>query len=440
MPDRTPPSTTAPGWPAGRFLRLGVVTAAVLVLCLGGWSAFAAISGAVVTEGRLKVLGERQVVQHLTGGIVAALEVREGDRVGAGQVLLRLDGRRLQAELAIVGNQLQETQARIARLEAEQDGAEAPRFPDDLRAAAAADPEVAAILHGQERLFTSRLERLHREREQLRERQLQIGDEIEGLDAERRALARQLDLLEQELRDQRSLLDRGLTQATRVLSLEREVARIEGEIGALTAATAQARGRITELDLQRSAVEGNRVEEAATQLSDLKATAADLRERRLELQETIGRLKVRAPRDGVVLGLSVFTVGAVVQPGEPVLWIVPTGDALVADVRIRPQDIDQVWPGQPARLHLAAANQRITPEIPSRVLRVSADALEDPATGQHYFTAELEVTDDARAQLGDIPVVAGMPVNAFIETGVRSPISYLMRPMTDFLSRSWRER
>ena len=427
-------------WSARRFMRLGLVTAAILVICVGGWSAFASISGAVVAEGRLKVLGERQVVQHLTGGIVAELNVREGDTVQAGEVVLRLDGRRLEAELSIVTNQLHETLARIARLEAEQDGAAAPAFTEELTSAAATDSEVAAILSGQERLFQTRLDRLHREQEQLRERQVQISDEIRGYEAEAQALSRQRDLVDQELRDLRSLLERGLTQAARVLSLERERARVEGELGSLAAAKAQARGRITELDLQRSALEGNRIEEAVAQLSDLKATAADLRERRLEILETIARLDVRAPRDGVVLGLTVFTIGAVVQPAQPVLYIVPTEDDLVAEARIRPQDIDQVWPGQPARLLLAAANQRTTPELDSVVLRLSADALEDPATGLTYYAAELAVTAEARAGLGDIPLVAGMPVDAFIQTEARTPISYLMRPMTDFLSRSWRER
>ena len=439
---RTSSSSSAASqtWSASRFMRLGLITAGVLVLCAGSWSAFASISGAVVADGRFKVQGERQVVQHLDGGIVAQLKVREGDEVEAGDVLMQLDGRHLEAELSIVKNQLYQTLARIARLEAEQDGLEKPEFPPELISAAATDPEIATIPIRQTRLFQSRLERLDREREQLRERQKQIADELDGLEAEAQGLSRQLELVDDELRDQRSLLDRGLTQSTRVLSLERERARFEAELGSLTAAQAQARGRIAELDLEYSSLGGDRVEEAVSNLSDLQSTAADLRERRLELLETISRLDVRAPRDGVVLDLSVFTIGAVVQSGEPVMYIVPTEDDLVVEARIAPEDIDQVWPGQEARLRLAAANQRTTPELDAAVRRVSADSLEDPATRQPYYAAELTMTDEAHEHLEDASLVAGMPVDAFIQTETRSPISYLIRPISDYLARSWRER
>ena len=435
----SPDAEPARRWSAGRPLRLGIAALLVLVVGFGGWAAFASIAGAVVAPGRLKVEGERQIVQHLDGGIVSELLVSEGDRVEAGEVLMRLDATRTRAELAIVESQLFEVMARIGRLEAEQTAADAPIFDRELLEAAAERPQVARLVEGQRSLYEARLETVARETAQLRERQTQIREEIRGSEAQRESLDRQLAFIEQELTDQRSLLERGLTQASRVLSLEREKARLEGQIGSLTAQAAQLRGRITEIDIQLTSREATRREEAITQLRDLRTSEAELKERRLSLTDTIERLEIRAPRSGVVLGLTVFTVGAVVRPAEPVMYVVPTGEALVVEARIEPIHIDQVYPGQPARLRFAAFNQRTTPEVGSTVLQVAPDALTDETTGLSYYPAELAISEDALGQLEGLTLVAGMPVDAFIQTGERSPISYLMRPLADFFQRAWRE-
>lgn len=426
-------------WDASFALRLGLLSVFVLVFGLGAWAAFASISGAVVASGRLKVQSERQVVQHLEGGVVDQILVKEGDIVEAGDVLVRLDDTQLRAELAIVESQLWETLARVARLEAEQASEPALRFNDDLLAAAAGSEDVAALVRGQQRLFEARLDTVRRETEQLRERQIQIRDEIGGAEAQRASLERQLDFIDEELEAQRTLLDRGLTQASRVLALEREKARLEGQAGGLTAQIAQSRGRITEIDIQLVGLEAVRIEEAITQLRDLKTNEAELRERRLSIVDTLDRLDIRAPRSGAVLGQTVFAERAVIRPAEPVLYIVPTNEALVVEARIEPQNVDQVYPGQPARLRFSAFNQRTTPEVDSAVLRVSADAFTDEQTGVSYYTADLAVTERTMAQLGDVTLVAGMPVDAFIQTGERSPLSYFMRPMADFFARSMRE-
>ena len=441
QPLSLPSPAADPGrrWSAGRPLRLGVAALLVLVVGFGGWAAFASIAGAVVAPGRLKVEGERQIVQHLDGGIVAEILVDEGEEVEAGEVLMRLDATRARAELAIVESQLFEVMARIGRLEAEQTGGDAPIFDDELIEAAAERPQVARLVEGQRSLHVARIETVARETEQLRERQTQIREEIRGSEAQRESLDRQLAFIEQELVDQRSLLERGLTQASRVLSLEREKARLEGQIGSLTAQAAQLRGRITEIDIQLTGREATRREEAITQLRDLRTSEAELKERRLSLTDTIERLDIRAPRSGIVLGLTVFTVGAVVRPAEPVMYVVPTEEALVVEARIEPIHIDQVFPGQPARLRFAAFNQRTTPEVGSTVLRVAPDALTDESTGVSYYPAELAISEDALNELGGLTLVAGMPVDAFIQTGERSPMSYLMRPLTDFFQRAWRE-
>jgi HlyD family secretion protein len=440
----TPLALPSPGaqetrWSASRPLRLGLLAVAVLVFGLGAWAAFASISGAVVAPGRLKVASERQVVQHLEGGVVDEILVKEGDVVEAGDVLIRLDDTQLRAELAIVESQLWETLARIARLEAEQALADRLRFAPELRAAAAMDEEVAAMLEGQRRLFEARRDTVLRETEQLRERQTQIREEISGAEAQRESLRRQLGFIEEELEDQRGLLERGLTQASRVSSLEREKARLEGQAGELTARIAQSKGRITEIDIQIIGRGATRIEEAISEVRDLGSSAAELKERRLSLRDRLDRLAIRSPRSGVVLDQKVFAEQAVIRGAEPVLYVVPSDEALVVEARIEPTSIDQVYPGQPARLRFAAFNQRTTPEVDSQVLRVSPDALTDEQTGISFYTAELAITEETLDALGDVTLVAGMPVDAFIQTGERTPMSYLFRPMSDFFARSMRE-
>ncbi len=426
-------------WSAAPALRLGYVAAFILVVCLGGWGAFASIAGAVVAAGQVRVEANRQVVQHPEGGVVGEILVKDGDTVAAGDVLLRLDGTLLRAELAIVESQLFESLARIGRLTAEQEGADAPAFPQELLDAAAARPDIAALVEGQRRLFAARRATVERETEQLRERQSQLREEIGGILAQSDALARQLAFIEGELVDQRSLLDRGLTQTSRVLSLEREKARLEGQIGAFAAQTAQSRGRITEIDIQITGRDAMRLEEAITELRDLSARAAELAERRLSALETLSRLDIRAPRDGEVLGMTVFAVRAVVRPAEPILYIVPSQEALIVESRVPTVDVDKVYPGQPARLRFSAFSARTTPEIPGTVRRISADALTDERTGMSYYTADIDISAEGLAQLDGLTLVPGMPVEVYIQTGERSPLSYLLQPLTDYFNRSMRE-
>lgn len=427
-------------WRASAALRVGFVAALLLVFGLGAWAAFASIAGAVVAPGRLKVETNQQVVQHPDGGVVAEILVKEGDEVAAGDLLIRLDDRLLRGELAIQEARLYEILARIGRLEAEQDGAETPRFNAELLEVAAARPEVAQLVEGQRGLFTARLETARRETEQLRERQVQIRDEIKGSEAQIEALRLQLDFIGSELDDQRALLEKGLTQTSRVLALEREKARLDGQFGALTAQIAQARGRITEIEIQIVGRDATRREEAIKELRDLRSSEAELRQQRLTTLETLDRLDIRAPRAGVVIGMTVFAVRAVIRPAEPLLYIVPSEEALVVEARIEPNSIDQVYPGQPARLRFSAFNQRTTPEIEAVVTRVSPDALSDQKTGAPYYTVEVDIDEAGYARLEGLKLVAGMPVEAFLQTGERSPLSYLMQPMADFFSRSMREQ
>lgn len=423
---------------ARRPILLGALTLVALLGGFGLWSVATTISGAVVAPGRVEVEQNRQIVQHPDGGVVAEIAVKEGDRVAAGDVLLRLDGTLLRAEQAIVAGQLSEVQARRARLLAEQDGAADLTFPDALRQAARTSTEVADQIEGQRRLFTARTETLARSVEQLDRRKSQTAAQIDGINAQIRALADQLALIARESADQQSLLDRGLAQSSRLLALQREEARLAGEMGELAAARAQAEGRITELDLEILRLTAARREDASSQLRDLGASELQLTQRLAALTAQIDRLDIRAPAAGIVLGLQITTPRAVLRAAEPVASIVPTDRPLVIAVQIPPLAIDEVELGQPATLIFSAFSARTTPELTGHVTRIAPDALTDPATNLAFYRAEIALSPEEAARLGQT-LLPGMPVEAFLQTGARAPLAYLLAPFTDYFRRAFRE-
>ena len=425
-------------WSAGRHVLTGLIALLVLVGGLGAWSAFASIAGAVVAIGQLKVESNRQVVQHLDGGVVAEIMVKEGDVVAAGDTMLKLDDKLLSAELAINEGQLYEIMARRARLTAERDGAATITFPDELMEAAK-NPEIMSLVEGQSRLFHARNDTVQREVAQLRERQTQIEDEIKGSEAQAIALTQQQEFVAQELVDLKGLLAKGLAQASRVLALERENARLLGQSGEITANIARLRGQISEIELQLLGLESTRREEAITQLRDFEFRENELREQRNTLLETIDRLSVRAPRPGVVIGMTIHALRSVVRPAEPILYIVPSDVELVIEAQINTTDVEQVYPGQTARLRFSAFSTRTTPDIPGKVVKISPDSFTDEATGRSYYNAELAFDEEGIKALGDVELIAGMPVEAYITTGDRTPLHYITKPLTDYFNKALRE-
>ncbi|MFT3688403.1 HlyD family type I secretion periplasmic adaptor subunit [Paenirhodobacter sp.] len=417
----------------------GAVMLAVLVGGLGGWGAFASIAGAVVGSGKVEVKSQRQVIQHADGGTVERVLVKEGDTVAEGQVLLRLDGTRLRAERAMADAQYYEILARRGRLEAERDGRDAVTFRPELRDRAGADPAVAELMRGQAGLFIARAETLAGQREQLTERIAQIESQLAGHDAQIAALERQEGLIARELADKRSLLDRGLMQAATVMALEREAARLAGERGGLIAAAAQARGRIVETRLEILNLAAKRREDATAELRDLGVQEMQLAEQRAALAEQIARLDLRAPVAGVVYGLQVAGAHAVLRAADTVGYVVPQDQPLVVAVRISPNDIDNLHPAQVAKLRFTAFSARTTPEVTGHVTLVSADAFEDRQTGQSYFRAEVALDPGELARLGDVTVLPGMPVEVMLMTGARPAVSYLLKPVTDYFARAFRE-
>lgn len=423
---------------ARRALWIGWITLVLLVGGFGFWSVTMTISGAVVTSGRIEVEQNRQVLQHPDGGVVAEILVSEGDSVEAGQVMIRLDGTLLTSELAVVEGQLSEVQARRARLEAEQEGLAEMVLPEALVALAGKNPQVAEQSEGQLRLFTARAETLARTLDQLERRKAQTLSQIEGIDAQSKALAIQLDLLSRELADQQSLFEKGLAQASRVLALERDAARLAGQAGELTASRAQAEGRITEIDLQMLGLTAQRREQANTELRDIGTSELQLVQRQRALAEQVARLDIRAPASGTVLGLQVTTPRSVIRPADPVAFVIPQDRPLIIAVQIPPIHIDEVRVGQPVKLVFPAFSSRTTPELNGEVALVSADALTDSATGLTYYRAEISLSAEEVERLGH-RLLPGMPVDAFIQTQPRTPLAYLVKPFTDYFTRAFRE-
>jgi HlyD family secretion protein len=393
----------------------------------------------VISSGQLRVESQRQVVQHPDGGVVSEILVREGTLVKAGAVLIRLDGTTLLSELAVMESQLFELMARRGRLVAEQTDQDSIIFDAELLEVATNNAAVKNLIDGQQALFEARLRTMEREIEVMRERQVQIDEQITGSAAETEALQRQSELIEQELVGQRKLLKQGLAQASRVLSLEREAARLDGQRGQMIAQTAQLKGQISELEIELLRLGATRREDAITTLRDLGFRELELKERRIALKEQLSRLDVRAPLGGVVLDMSVYALQSVVRAAEPILYIVPSDSALVVDAQVDPIHIDSVRVGQEAVLNFSAFNTRTTPQLFGTVSKVSPDAFIDEQTKRSYYRAEVLLKAGELPKLEGQELVAGMPVEVFIQTGERTPLNYMLKPITDYFNRAMRE-
>lgn len=426
-------------WSTCRPVIYGLLTVAALVFGFGGWSVATTISGAIVTSGQIEVEQNRQVVQHPDGGVVATINVAEGDTVAAGDLLLSLDGASIRSELAIVEGQLFESLARRGRLEAERDDLDTLSFDGDLLDAASARAEIAEKVEGQRRLFEARRDSVTSQIEQFTKQREQIDQQVIGIDAQGLALKTQLELLQKELTDQQGLLEKGLAEASRVLGLQREAARLSGQLGELAATRAQALGRITEIEIEVLRLASDRREEANTQLRDSGAQELELAERRRALAERIERLDVRAPVSGIVLGLTVTTPRAVLRPADPVLYLIPQDRPLVIATQVQPIDVDQVHVGQAVKLVFSAFSSRDTPELTGHVAVVSADAIIDQRTQAPFYRAEILLDDGEMEKLEGQTLIPGMPVEAFIQTEARTPMTYLLKPFTDYFTRAFRE-
>lgn len=426
-------------WKASGPLLVGGIALLILVGVLGVWSVQARIAGAVIASGMIQVESNRQVLQHPQGGVVGELPVKDGDTVMAGDVVLRFDDTQLRSELAIIEGQLFELLARKARLQAERDGLAALPDLDPLLADMVGTDAVQGLIEGQQRLFEARAATLQQSAEQIAEQIAQAENQIDGSAAQLAALETQKELIEIELTDNQSLFEKGLVPASRVSALQREQARLLGEIGSLTAGVAQLRGQIAALNIERIALTTRLREEAISTLRDSQFQEVELYQRRLSTLETLSRMVLRAPMAGVIYDSRIFALQSVVSPAEPIMFIIPQDQPMVVSARVDPIHVDQVHVGQEASLRFSAFDQRMTPEIFGQVTNLSADVFTDQATGMSYYEVELIPAEGEMEKLGGQTLLPGMPVEAFIKTAERSPLNYLAKPLTDYFTRAFRE-
>jgi len=420
-----------------RHLRVAIIAVFVLICGLGGWAVITNISGAVLASGFVVVDANVKKVQHPIGGVVSVINVKNGQRVQKGEVLLRLDPTVAQANLAMVTKSLDAFAVRQLRLEAERDGKETISLPAGL-GSRLNEPELASLWSTENRFFESRRKARVGLQAQLNERIMQFEQQISGLTRQAEAFNDGMELIGEELEGLEGLYAQKLVVLTRLMQLNRDEAEIRATHAQALAEIAQTKGRISEVKLQILQVDEDLRAEATGALREVKEKMAEFVERRIAALDQLQRLELRAPIDGIVHELVVHTVGGVVDASAPVMLIVPDMDNLSVEVRIDVQDRDQVHIGQNAVLRMTAFDQRSTPELKGEVSTVGADLVEDPRTGMRYYPLRIALAQGERELLGDKVLMPGMPVDAFVQTRDRTVLSYLTKPATDYMIKAFR--
>jgi HlyD family secretion protein len=422
-----------------RELRCGL---RVLILGLGvagGWAVLVPLSGAVVVEGSLVVESNTKKVQHPTGGVVAAIPVHDGMHVNAGDLVLRLDETQVRANLQVITNQLDEILVRIARLVAERDGLDAPQMPPAL-AGQSDDQEIATRFASEKSLFKARATARQSQKELLQSRIAQLKEQIDGLEAQIKSNASQLELISHELEGVQALFDQRLAPITRLNALQRDAARLEGERGQLQSTIAETKSKIGEAQLQMIRVDQDFRADVIKDLREAEAKQAELAERRVAAQDQLNRIDIRAPTSGIVHQLAAHTVGGVIRAGDAVMEIVPDADELQVEARLPPNEIDQVRVGRTTLVRFSAFDQRTTPQLSGVVSYVSADLSHEPKNDTPYYTVRVTLPEEEHRRLAGLRLVSGMPAEVFVQTGSRTMMSYLLKPITDQLKRAFNER
>jgi HlyD family secretion protein len=422
-----------------RELRSGLRVLLAVGVIAGGWAVLIPLAGAVVVPGNLVVQSNVKTIQHPTGGVVAQIAVQNGARVKAGDLLIRLDATQAQASLQVVSKQLDEFRARIARLVAERDGLPQPVNPAEM-SARSAESNVSSLLASEASLFKARADARESQKNLLQSRVAQLAEEISGLESQLTSKARQLELIGGELSGVQELWDKRIVPLTRLTTLQRESARIEGERGQLISAIAETKSKVGEAQLQLVRLDQDFRAEVVKELGETQNKEAELVERGVAARDLLERIEIRAPTSGVIHQLSAHTIGGVVRAGDAIMEVVPDSDDLMIEARLQPADIDQVRTGQTAFVRFSAFNQRVTPQLSGVVSYVSADTSRDQQTSAQYFTVRVMLPEDERRRLAGLQLVSGMPAEVFMQTGSRTMMSYLMKPIVDQLKRAFVER
>lgn len=439
-----PAAPAAPSIPDSpyTYARRTIVVSFIGTLALFGsfmvWSVVANLNAAALAPGVVVVNSNRKTIQHLEGGIVAEILVSNGDQVKEGQVLLRLDQTRIEAQVEQLRVQYYSLISNEARLIAERDERRTVTFPEELTKASN-DPRIAEFIDGQKTLFSTREKAITGQFDLLRQQIAQAEQQIIGYEAQRKSQEEQLKLIEQEAAGVRELLEKGLERRPRLLALERAMSQLEGATADIVSNVARTRERISELRLQRIDLQNRRQAEVAQQLRDVQTQIADMRERLNGAEDVLRRVDIRSPIDGVVVNNRVYTVGGVVSPTQPLMEIVPVQDKLVIEARVQATDIDSVKIGMETVIHLSAFKSRLMPNISGRVVQLAADITQDPRTGESFYDAKVEADAQQLKALKDVELYPGMPAEVMIVTGERTPLDYFLAPLTSTLRRSFRE-
>ncbi|MCC7275259.1 MAG: HlyD family type I secretion periplasmic adaptor subunit [Alphaproteobacteria bacterium] len=421
----------------------GPVMLALLAILIGfggfgGWAAVAELDSAAVAPGAVTVESHRKTVQLLDPGIVRRILVREGDVVRAGQVILEMDDTQARASYAIVLSQLRLAQARLARLQSELGDQPQMALAPEL-ARRAEEPEIAQIIAGQRSIFEARRES-HQGQISILERKIaQTREEIQAMGAQERGIVEQIRYIAEETRSIQDLVTRGLERKPRLLALQRANADLVGQRGKLQGSAAAARQQISQAELQIVDLRNTRRTDIVGQIEALQKEIPDVQERVVAAADLLRRMVVLSPQTGTVVALQAFTPGGVIKGGEAIMDIVPQEDMLVVDAHVRPTDIDVVHAGQRADLSLVSYKRRVVPRLAGTVINISADLLTDQRTGEGYYVARIRVDPEELGRLVGVELYPGMPVDAYIVTGRRTALDYLLSPVTNGMRRAFRE-
>lgn len=422
----------------GRKIYAGVIAIVLVFGGLGTWSAMASLEGAIVAPGQVQVESSRKAVQHLEGGIIREILVRDGDQVKQGDLLVRLADKAVGANLRLVQGQVAELAVRRARLIAEREGKEQMEIPPNVQMAKG-NEELAAIVQGQRNLLAAKRESMRNEINLLRQQQDQLRTQIKGMKEQDASKARQIQFFEDELTGLRTLFAKGLAPKSKLMTLERAAETNRGEQAALAGSIASSEMKINELELQILRLDTAAQEKVAEELRTVEAEMNANSERLVTSQDQAERTEIRSPRNGRVYKLAVHAPGAVIKPGDVVMEIVPEDDTLIIAAQVNPQDVDKVQAGQSARVRLSAFNQRTTPELSAQVSVISPDMITDPATGRNFYQATVSIAPKELERLAGLTLKPGMPAETLISTGDRSPLSYFLKPVTDSFARALTE-
>jgi len=426
-------------WSNHRPMTVGLLSALLLIGGLAVWSVKANISGAVIGKGAIEMSTVMTTLQHPIGGVVKEIIADSGDRVAAGDIVVRLDDWQLRSDLKVVEGDLFEALANIARLTAVIDERTKLELHPLLAEAAATRPAIAAIVGRNTRQLAAHYDTLETERRLLDEQKKQIESQLAGLQSQLAAKQDEKLVLGQELTKARGLEKKRLIKASEMFSLEKQNVAVRGELGKLKANMAELRGKISELELKRHLVVPNALEKAVEELSKLRPERTRQLERRASLLDSLGKLDIRAPVSGKIHDSRVQGLRSVVVAASPLMMIVPDGEPVIVNVRIFSTDIDQVHVGQDASLKFSAFNRRRIPIILGQVSQISADAFLDPTTRKSYYDVEIILMDNEMEKLGGRDLLPGMPVEAFLSTESRTPLNYVLKPLMSYFDRAFRD-